>query len=34
MKAKPGSKYKFDYLVTDNADDRNVPVSAKLVPYS
>ncbi|HYA75768.1 MAG TPA: ABC transporter substrate-binding protein [Burkholderiaceae bacterium] len=34
VKAKAGSKYKFDYLVTDNADDRNVPVAAKLVPYS
>jgi branched-chain amino acid transport system substrate-binding protein len=34
IKAKPGSKYKLDYVVTDNADDRNVPVSAKLVAYS
>ena len=34
VKAKPGSKHKLDYVVTDNADDRNVPVAAKLRPYS
>ncbi len=34
VKAKPGSKYKFDYVITDNADDKNVPVSAKLISYS
>ncbi len=34
VKTKPGSKYKFDALITENADDPKVPVSAKLVPYS
>ncbi|WP_323780678.1 ABC transporter substrate-binding protein [Thalassovita sp.] len=26
--------YKFDYLVTENATDPNVPVAAKLIPYN
>ena len=34
VKSKPGSKYKFDYVLTDNTDDKNVPVSAKLIAYS
>lgn len=34
IKAKPGSKYKLDLVIVDNADDRNVPVGAKLQPYS
>src|SRR5580658_7611464 len=34
IKAKPGSKYKLDLVVVDNADDPNVPVGAKLQPYS
>jgi branched-chain amino acid transport system substrate-binding protein len=34
VKSKPGSKYKFDYVLTDNTDDKNVPVSAKLLSYS
>lgn len=34
IKAKPGSKFKLDLVVTDNADDPNVPVGAKLQPYS
>jgi len=34
VKAKAGSKFKLDYVITDNADDKNVPVSAKLIPYS
>ncbi|HYA65292.1 MAG TPA: ABC transporter substrate-binding protein, partial [Burkholderiaceae bacterium] len=34
IKAKPGSKYKLDFVVTDNADDPNVPVAAKLIAYS
>jgi branched-chain amino acid transport system substrate-binding protein len=34
VKTKPGSKYKFDALITENANDPKVPVSAKLVPYS
>jgi branched-chain amino acid transport system substrate-binding protein len=33
VKAK-GGKYKLDLVITDNADDKNVPVQAKLVPYS
>jgi branched-chain amino acid transport system substrate-binding protein len=34
IKAKPGSKYKFDQVITENANDRKVPVSAKLLPLS
>jgi branched-chain amino acid transport system substrate-binding protein len=34
VKAKPGSKFKLDYVVTEHADDPNVPVGAKLLPYS
>jgi branched-chain amino acid transport system substrate-binding protein len=29
-----GGKYKFDYVVTENATDPNVPVEATLVPYN
>jgi branched-chain amino acid transport system substrate-binding protein len=32
--AKEGSKFKFDYVVTEHATDTNVPVEAKLVPYN
>jgi branched-chain amino acid transport system substrate-binding protein len=34
IKAKPGSRYKLDLVVIDNADDPNVPIGAKLQPYS
>ncbi len=34
IKAKPGSKYKLGLVVVDNADDRRVPVAAKLKPYN
>lgn len=34
VKAKAGSKHKFDFVITSNADDTKVPVSAKLVSYS
>jgi branched-chain amino acid transport system substrate-binding protein len=34
VKAKPGSHFKLDLVITDNADDRNVPIGAKLVPYN
>jgi branched-chain amino acid transport system substrate-binding protein len=34
VNSKPGSKFKLDMVVTDNADDPNVPVGAKLVPYN
>ena len=34
VKAPPGSKFKLDYLVTEHATDPNVPVTAKLLPYS
>jgi len=34
VKAAPGSKFKLDCVITENATDRNVPVSAKLLPYS
>lgn len=29
-----GGKFKFDYVVTENATDPNVPVEAKLLPYN
>jgi branched-chain amino acid transport system substrate-binding protein len=32
--AKPGSKFKLEMIVTDNADDPNVPLGGKLVPYN
>lgn len=34
VKAKEGSKFKLDYVVTENATDPNVPVEAKLAPYN
>lgn len=34
VKSRPGSKFPVDMVVTDNADDPNVPVGAKLVPYN
>ena len=34
VKAPAGSKFKLDYVVTENATDPNVPVGAKLVPYN
>lgn len=33
-KAEASSKYKLRLIVTDNADDPNVPVTAKLRPYN
>jgi branched-chain amino acid transport system substrate-binding protein len=32
--AKPGGRFKLDCVVTEHATDPNVPVSAKLIPYS
>lgn len=32
--APEGSKFKFDYVVTENATDPNVPVGAELIPYN
>ena len=34
VKAAPGAKFKYDYVLTENAADATVPVSRKLVPYS
>ena len=34
VKAPPGSKFKLAYVVTENATDPNVPVSAKLLPFN
>jgi branched-chain amino acid transport system substrate-binding protein len=34
VKAAPGSKFPLELVITENAADRNVPVSRKLVPYS
>ena len=34
VKAPKGSKFKFEYVVTENVTDKNVPVEAKLIPYN
>ncbi|MGA2793404.1 MAG: ABC transporter substrate-binding protein [Roseiarcus sp.] len=34
VKAKPGSKFKLDFVVTEHATDPNVPIAAKLVAYN
>ena len=34
VKAPAGSKFKLDYVITENATDKNVPVSAKLIPFN
>src|SRR5271154_2506604 len=34
VKAKAGSKFKLDYVVTDHVTDPNVPIGAKLLPYN
>ncbi len=34
IKSAPGSKYKVDYVIIENACDPNVPVAAKLRPYA
>ncbi len=34
VKAAPGSKFKLDYVITENATDPNVPVAAKLLPFA
>jgi branched-chain amino acid transport system substrate-binding protein len=34
IKAAKGSRFKLDYVVTEHATDPNVPIQAKLVPYS
>jgi len=34
VKAAAGSKHKYDYVITENADDPNVPVAAKLRPFA
>jgi branched-chain amino acid transport system substrate-binding protein len=33
-KAAAGSKFKLDYVVTENANDKNIPVGGKLEPYN
>jgi len=34
IKAPAGSRFKLDYVVTENVADKNVPVTHKLVPFS
>ena len=34
VKAKPGSKFKLDFVVTEHVTDPNVPIGAKLVAYN
>ncbi len=33
VKAKPGGKFKLDLVVTENVNDKNVPIGAQLQPY-
>ena len=32
--APAGSKFKLDYVITENATDKNVPVGGKLIPFN
>ena len=34
LATKAGSKYPFELVITENANDPKVPVGAKLLPYS
>jgi branched-chain amino acid transport system substrate-binding protein len=34
IKSKPGSKFPFEMVLTENSNDRHVPISAKLLPYN
>lgn len=34
VKAPAGAKYRYEYVITENSGDRNIPVTAKLVPYA
>ncbi|HEY2254896.1 MAG TPA: ABC transporter substrate-binding protein, partial [Variovorax sp.] len=34
IKSAAGSKFKFDFVITENATDPNVPVAAKLRPFN
>jgi branched-chain amino acid transport system substrate-binding protein len=34
VKAPKGSKYKLEYVITENAADRKIPVTNKLISYS
>ena len=34
VKAPAGSKYKLDYIITENATDKNVAVGSKLLPFN
>jgi branched-chain amino acid transport system substrate-binding protein len=34
IKSKPGSKYPFDMVLTENSNDPRVPITAKLLPYN
>ena len=34
IKAPAGAKHKYEYVITENSGDRNVPVSHKLLPYA
>ncbi|MDR3454754.1 MAG: ABC transporter substrate-binding protein [Rhodoferax sp.] len=34
IKARAGAMHKYDYVITENAGDPNVPVAAKLLPFA
>lgn len=34
VKAPAGAKYKYEYVITENSGDKNIPVTHKLIPYA
>lgn len=34
LKSKPGSKFPFEMVLTENSNDRHIPITAKLLPYN
>jgi branched-chain amino acid transport system substrate-binding protein len=34
LKTKPGSKFQFENVIIENSEDRNVPVTNKLLPFN
>ncbi|MBN9460067.1 MAG: ABC transporter substrate-binding protein [Burkholderiales bacterium] len=34
VKAPSGAKYRYEYVITENSGDRNIPVASKLLPYA
>lgn len=34
VKAAAGAKYRYEYVITENSGDRNIPVASKLLPFA